>query len=72
MRTDPKYVTRRVKFTEMLSWEIAHYIMVEHTSGHDVIYGRKTYKGEVGEGETAAEQQPPRASGCEAAMSSRG
>jgi hypothetical protein len=45
--------------------------MVEQLPEHELAYGSEP-TWEQGEGEAVAEQQPPRASGCEAAMSSRG
>jgi hypothetical protein len=53
-------------------WELIHSITIEHTSEHEVVCGSKSEWEKRGEGETTAEWQPPRASGCEAAMSSRG
>jgi hypothetical protein len=52
--------------------ELVPSVTVEHTSGHEITCGSEP-TGEKGEeGETVAERQPPRASGCEAATSSRG
>jgi hypothetical protein len=52
--------------------ELDHYITVEHALEHKVIYGSKPTWEKYGEDETAAEQQPSRASDREAATSSRG
>jgi hypothetical protein len=52
--------------------ELIHSVMVEHTPEHEVIYGSEPAGEKRKEGETAAECQPPRASGCQAATSSRG
>jgi hypothetical protein len=52
--------------------ELVHSVTVEHASEHEVIYGSKPVGEKCEEGETVAEQQPPRASGCEAATSSWG
>jgi hypothetical protein len=46
-------------------------VTVEQLPEHELICGSEPAL-EHGEGEAVAEQQPPRASGCEAAMSSRG
>jgi hypothetical protein len=45
--------------------------VVEQLPEHELICGSEI-AWEHGEGEAIAEQQPPRASGCEAATSSRG
>jgi hypothetical protein len=45
--------------------------MVEQLSEHELACGSEP-AWERGEGESVAEQQPPRASGCEAATSSQG
>jgi hypothetical protein len=45
--------------------ELIHSVAVEQLLEHELAWER-------GEGEAVAEQQPPRASACEAAMSSRG
>jgi hypothetical protein len=45
--------------------------MVEQLPEHELAYGSEP-AWERGEGEAVAEQQSPRASGCEAATSSRG
>jgi hypothetical protein len=52
--------------------ELVHFIIVEHVLEHEVVCGSKPIVEKRGEGETAAEQQPPRASGCEATTSLRG
>jgi hypothetical protein len=52
--------------------ELVHSVVVEHVLEHEVIYGSKPIGEKHEEGETAMEQQPPRASSCEAATSSRG
>jgi hypothetical protein len=52
--------------------ELVHTVMIEHALEHEVICGSKPAAEKHGEGETTVEQQPPRASGCEAATSSRG
>jgi hypothetical protein len=52
--------------------ELVHSVAVEHTSEHEVVCGSKPVGEKHGEGETVAERQPPRASGCEAASSLRG
>jgi hypothetical protein len=46
--------------------------MVEHALEHEAIYVSEPVGEKCGEGEIAAERQPPRASGYEAAMSSWG
>jgi hypothetical protein len=51
--------------------ELVHSIMVEQLSKHELACGSEP-AWECGEGEAVAEQQPPLASGCEAATSSRG
>jgi hypothetical protein len=50
-------------------WELIHFIAVEYTPEHKVIYRSKPTGEKREEGETAAERQPPRASGREATMS---
>jgi hypothetical protein len=45
--------------------------MVEQLPEYELIYGSEP-AWECGEGEAIAEQQPPRALGCEATTSSRG
>jgi hypothetical protein len=45
--------------------------VVEQLSEHELVCGSEP-AWERGEGEAVAEQQPPRASGCEAVMPSRG
>jgi hypothetical protein len=52
--------------------ELVHSVVVKHTPEHEVICGSKSAGEKHKEGETAAERQPPRAPGCEAATSSRG
>jgi hypothetical protein len=52
--------------------ELVHFVAVEHASEHKVIWGSKPTREKCGEGEITADQQPPRASGCEAATPSRG
>jgi hypothetical protein len=51
--------------------ELLHSVTIEHALEHEVIRGSKPVGEKHGEGETAMERQLPRASGCEAAMSSR-
>jgi hypothetical protein len=51
--------------------ELVHSVAVEQLPEHELACGSKP-AWERGEGETVAEQQPPRASGCEAATTSRG
>jgi hypothetical protein len=51
--------------------ELVHSVVVEQLSEHELICGSEP-AWELGEGEAVAEQQPPRASGCEAVTSSRG
>jgi hypothetical protein len=51
--------------------ELVHFITVEQLPEHKHACGSEP-AWERGEGEAVAEQQPPRASGCEAAMSSWG
>jgi hypothetical protein len=46
--------------------------MVKHVSEHDVVCRSEPVEEKSEEGKIAAEQQPPRASGCEAATSSWG
>jgi hypothetical protein len=52
--------------------ELVHSDAIEHTPEHNVVCGSEPAGEKHEEGETAAEQQPPRASGYEAATSSRG
>jgi hypothetical protein len=52
--------------------ELVHSVVVEHTPEYEVICGNKPTGEKHGEGETAVERQPPRASGCEATTSSWG
>jgi hypothetical protein len=52
--------------------ELVHSVTVEHATEHEVICRSKPAGEKYEEGETAAKQQPPRVSGCEAATSSRG
>jgi hypothetical protein len=71
--TDLKHIIRRVKPTEMLSWEsLFIHVAVDHAPEHGVICGNEPAGEKRGEGKTAAGWQPPRASGCEAATSSWG
>jgi hypothetical protein len=51
--------------------ELVHSVAVEQLPDHELACGSEL-SWECGEGEAVAEQQPPRASGCEAATSSRG
>jgi hypothetical protein len=51
--------------------ELVHSIVVEQLPEHELACGSEP-AWERGEGEVVAEQQPPRASGCEATTSSRG
>jgi hypothetical protein len=67
--TDLKHVTRRVKLNAHLG-ELVHRITVEHALEHEVICGSKPTCEKYEKGKTATEQQPSRASGCEAATSS--
>jgi hypothetical protein len=50
--------------------ELVHSITVEHAPEHEVIYESKPVGEKHRKVGTAAEQQPPRASGCEAVTSS--
>jgi hypothetical protein len=51
--------------------ELVHSVMVEQLPEHELAYvSEPAWK--RGEAKAVAEQQPPQASGCEAAMSSRG
>jgi hypothetical protein len=52
--------------------DLVHSIAVEHTLEHKVIYRSKSTGEKHGEGETATERQPLRASGCEATTPSWG
>jgi hypothetical protein len=52
--------------------ELVHSVMVEHAPDHEVNCESESTWEKRGEGETAAERQPPRASDCEAVTSSRG
>jgi hypothetical protein len=45
--------------------ELAHSVVVEHTPEHEVVCGSKPTREKRREGETAAEPQPPQASGCD-------
>jgi hypothetical protein len=49
--------------------ELVHFITVEHVLEHEVVCVSKPIVEKRGEDETATEQQPPRASGCEATTS---
>jgi hypothetical protein len=51
--------------------ELVRFVMVEHAMEHEIICRSKPTGVKHKEGETAAERQPPRASGCEAATSSQ-
>jgi hypothetical protein len=51
--------------------ELVHSVMVEQLPEHQLAYGSEP-TWERGEGEAVATQQPPRASSCEATLSSRG
>jgi hypothetical protein len=51
--------------------ELVHSVAVEQLPEHELSYGSEP-AWEHGEGEAVTEQQPPRASGCEAATSSQG
>jgi hypothetical protein len=51
--------------------ELVHSVVVEQLPEHELAYGSEP-AWERGEGEAVAEQQPSRASGCEAATSSQG
>jgi hypothetical protein len=55
MKTDPKYVIRRVKLNAQLG-ELVHSVTVEHALEHEVICGSKPAGQKHREGETAAEQ----------------
>jgi hypothetical protein len=55
MRTDPKYVIRRVKLNAQLG-ELVHSVTDEHAVEHEVICGSKPAGEKHGEGENAAEQ----------------
>jgi hypothetical protein len=52
--------------------ELVPSVAVEHASEHQVTYESESAGEKHGEDETVAEWQPPRASGCEATMSSWG
>jgi hypothetical protein len=52
--------------------ELVQSVMIEHASEHEVICSSKPTEEKHREGETTAEQQPPRASSYEAATSSWG
>jgi hypothetical protein len=52
--------------------ELVHSVVVEHVPEHEVSRGSEPAGEKRREGETAAERQPPRASECETATSSRG
>jgi hypothetical protein len=55
MKTDPKYVIRRVKLNAQLG-ELVHSVTVEYALEHEVICGSKPAGQKHREGETAAEQ----------------
>jgi hypothetical protein len=50
--------------------ELVHSVAIENAPEHVVTYGSEPAGEKCGEGETAARQQPPQPSGCEAATSS--
>jgi hypothetical protein len=52
--------------------ELVHSIVVKHAPEHEVGCGSKPVREKHREGETTAEQEPPRASGCEATTPSWG
>jgi hypothetical protein len=52
--------------------ELVYSVMVEYTPEHEVIYRNEPIGEKHEEDETTAERHPPRAPGCEAAMSSQG
>jgi hypothetical protein len=52
--------------------EFVHSVAVEHVLEHEVTCGSEPAGEKRGEGETAAERQPPRASECEVITSSWG
>jgi hypothetical protein len=52
--------------------ELARFVAVDHVPEHGVVYRSEPAGEKHGGGETTTGQQPPRASGCEVAMSSRG
>jgi hypothetical protein len=51
--------------------KLIHSVTVEHATEHEVVCGSEPAGEKRGKDETVAEQQSPRASECEAAMSSR-
>jgi hypothetical protein len=72
-RTDPTHVARRLNLQRCsVAGEFVHSVAVEHASKHEVVCGSEPAGEKHGEGKTTAEQQLPRASGCEAMMSLRG
>jgi hypothetical protein len=70
--TDSRYVTQKGKnYRDAQLGELVHSVAVEQLLEHELICGSEpTWERE--EGEAIAEQQPPRASACEAAPSSWG
>jgi hypothetical protein len=52
--------------------ELVRSITVDHVPEHGVVCRSEPTREKYGEGETATGQQPPRASGCEATISSWG
>jgi hypothetical protein len=72
MGTDSRYVTQKGKnYRDAQLGELVHSVAVEQLLEHELICGSEpTWERE--EGEAIAEQQPPRASACEAAPSSWG
>jgi hypothetical protein len=52
--------------------ELVRSVAVEHAPEDEVTCGSEPAGEKHGEGETAAERQPPRASGCEATTPSQG
>jgi hypothetical protein len=68
----PKYHPKGKTYRDAQLGELIHSITVEHASEHEVIYESEPAGEKCGEGEIAAIQQPPRASGCETATSSQG
>jgi hypothetical protein len=59
-------------YTDAQLGELVHSVVIEHTSEHEVIYGKEPTRGKHRESEIVVELQPPRASGCEATISSQG
>jgi hypothetical protein len=52
--------------------ELVYSVVADHIPEHGVVCGSEPVGEKRGEGETVAERQPPRASGCEAATSLQG